>query len=54
LKISYFIFIHLIVTIPLNIVQNVGLRSVKEIDGNSEEQSNQRSAVVAVTQGEEI
>lgn len=54
LKISDFIFIHLIITIPLNIVQNVGLHSVMEINGDSEEQSNQRSEVVAMTKSEEI
>jgi hypothetical protein len=54
LNISGFIFIHLIITIPLRIVQNVGLHSVMEINGDSEEQSNQRSEVVAMTQGEEM
>jgi len=54
LKFSDFIFIHLIITVPLNIVQIVGLRSVMEINGDSEEQSNQRSEVVAMTQGEKI
>ena len=54
LEIFDFVFIHLILTLPLNIMQNVRLRSVMEISGDSEEQSNESSDVVAMTQGEEI